>query len=152
MKNKYDKGSVFQMQTDKGFGYFRCVKIDKRLGDWIQVFGKVFDNEVKDINELETVSNVFFVRFSVSIAYKKELIKKIGDFYTPSITFPLFTRVKHIIKGEFIGWYIIDTITYKRILVEKLNDEQLRLSPNFLVNIESLTEMIDTNFNLKNWL
>jgi len=35
----------------------------------------------------------------------------------------------HNVKGEFLGWNIIDSDTWQRQLVKTLNSEQKQLSP-----------------------
>lgn len=71
---------------------------------------------------------MFFIQFPLKYALKKKFITKIGNYYIPqSLKVPQYYRSKHIIRGEFIGWHIVDSKTYERELVKELTDEQIKI-------------------------
>ena len=60
-------------------------------------------------------------------------------------------RTEHIVRGEFLGWHIIDTDTWQRQLVKSLTREQKQLSPWGIWNDALLIENLVNDWSLEKW-
>lgn len=56
-----------------------------------------------------------------------------------------------MVRGEFLGWYIVDTKTLKRELKQQLNAEDLKLPFHGHPNDTLLREYLESNWRLENW-
>lgn len=145
-------GDIIEIKTTKGYGYFQCMIVDKTEGDLIKVFNKVFENPESNLDSILSVDDTYFFSFPLSYALKRKLVSIIGfkeietDFQTP-----LFMRTKHIIRGEFLGWHIVNTNTLFRKLVKELSEEEKKLSEFGIVNDTYLIEKLDSGWSPSNW-
>jgi hypothetical protein len=55
------------------------------------------------------------------------------------------------VRGEILGWHIVNAETLYHELVKELTDEQKLLSPWGCWNDTLLIEMLDEGFSLQNW-
>ena len=60
-------------------------------------------------------------------------------------------RTEHNIRGEFLGWHIVDTETWQRQLVKTLSPEQKKLSPWGIWNDTLLIENLVNDWSLEKW-
>ncbi len=60
-------------------------------------------------------------------------------------------RTEHNVKGEFLGWHIIDTHTWQRQLVKNLTPEHKQLSPWGIWNDTLLIENLVNDWDLEKW-
>jgi len=149
---KINLGDIFGIDTNKGKGYFQCVKIDKLRCDTIKVFNQLYDERPSSIESITNVNDTYFIGFPLSVALHRKLVSKVG--YVPlAADFELskYTRDMHKIRGQFLGWHIIDRMTLKRQFVEKLSAEQRALSPGGVWNDTLLKECLEAGWNLENW-
>jgi hypothetical protein len=145
-------GDVFEIKTGKGMAYFQCVKIDKIKGDLINVFNKFYDQRPQPISKVVDVGDHYFVGFALAAAHKRRLVEKVANVPLPNnFELPVYMRDKHVVRGEFLGWHIIDVKTLKRQFVEELSPEQKQLSPIGIYNDTLLKEMLERGWSLKNW-
>ena len=150
--SKIELGDIFEIKTSKGKAYFQCVKIDKVKGDLINVFNKLYDERPSSIEKVTNVLDHYFIGFPLSAAYKRKLVEKVGNISLPNdFELPAYARDKHVIRGEFLGWHIVDVNTLKRQFVEKLSIEQKNLSPWGIWNDTLLKEQLERGWNLENW-
>lgn len=150
--SKIELGDIFEMSTKRGKAYFQCVKIDKFKGDLIKVFNKLYDERPLSIESITKVTDSYFIGFTISAAYKRKLVEKVGNVTLPKdFELPKYMRDKHVIRGEFLGWHIVDTNSLKRQFVERLSPEQKQLSPIGICNDTMLKEMLERGWNLENW-
>ena len=149
---KVELGDIFEIITTKGKGYFQCVKIDQVRGDLIKVYNKVYNDKPLLISDMVSVKDAYYIGFPVNAALNRKLISKIGNIPLPAnLELPTHMRDKHIIQGEFLGWFIIEVKTLKRQFVEELTQEQRSLSPIGLYNDTLLKERLERGWNLENW-
>lgn len=149
---KIELGDIFEIGTNKGKAYFQCVNIDKLNCDTIKVFNKLYSEIPTSVVDVTKEQDYYFVGFALSTAYKRKLVEKVGNVPLPSdFELSKYMRSKHVIKGEFLGWDIINVVTLKRHFVEKLTTEQKRLSPWGIWNDTFLKEMLERGWNLENW-
>ena len=57
----------------------------------------------------------------------------------------------HNVKGQFLGWHIIDQKTLKRELKQELSAEDLKLPPHGHPNDTLLKEWLENDWRLENW-
>lgn len=149
---KVELGDIFEIKTSKGNAYFQCVKLDKFKGDLIKVFNKLYNGRPSSIETVTNVTDFYFVGFVLSAAYKKRLVEKVGNIPLPNgFQLPQYMRDKHIVRGELLGWHIVEANTLKRQFVEKLSSEQKTYSPIGIYNDTLLREMLERGWNLENW-
>lgn len=145
---KVELGDIFEINTNKGNAYFQCVKIDKLKWDIIKVFNQLFD-ERPSLNIIVDIHDSYFVGFALGAAFKRKLVEKIGNVpLEPDSKLPEYMRSNHAVRGQHLGWHIIDTATWKRQLVEKPSEEQMRLSPWGIWNDTLLKEKLESGWNL----
>jgi hypothetical protein len=150
--SKIELGDIFEINTNKGKAYFQCVKIDKVRGDLINVFNKLYDERPISVENIVKVKDNYLIGFPVSAAHRRKLVEKVGNVPLPDdFALPKYMRDKHVIRGEFLGWHIVDVNTLKRQFVEKLSPEQKQLSPIGIYNDTLLKEMLERGWNLENW-
>lgn len=90
------------------------------------------------------------IYFPLSTANKQKIVEKVGS-YLSKFEKPKYMRTEHIVKGEFLGWYIVNTDTWQRQLVKSLNSEQKQLSPWGIWNDTLLVENLVTDWSLEKW-
>jgi len=150
--SKIELGDIFEIDTRKGKAYFQCVRIDKIKLDLIKVFNKIYQKRPESIESVITVKDNYFIGFALSTAYRRKLVEKVGNVTLPiDFDLPKYMRSKHVIRGQFLGWHIIDTNTLKRELVEKLSIDQQHLSPWGIWNDTLLKESLESGWSLENW-
>ena len=146
-------GDVFEIQTKTGFGYFQLVKGDNFKGDLIRIFYGNHKESLNNDNINKILDNDFyFLRFPLKFAIKKEAI----DFkknlpIEESLIIPHLFREKHLIRGEFKGWNIVDDKSGKMHLVKKLSKEEEKLSPAGIVNDTFIINRFEENWKLEDW-
>ena len=149
---KIELGDIFEINTAKGKAYFQCVKIDKLNCDTIKVFNQLYDERPSSITSLLHVPDYYFIGFALGAALKRKLVEKIGNIPLPTnFESPKYMRSKHVVRGQFLGWHIVDTKTLKRQFVERLSSEQKQLSQWGTWNDTLLKERLESGWNLENW-
>lgn len=150
--SKVDLGDIFEIGTEKGKAYFQCINIDKERCDTIKVFNKLYDVRPLNIEEVTHESDCYFVGFPLGAAHRRKLVEKVGNLpLSKDFKLPEYTRDKHVIRKEFLGWHIVNTSTLKRQFVKELSAAQKQLSPCGVWNDTLLKEMLERGWNLKNW-
>jgi hypothetical protein len=149
---KLTKGDVFSIETKKGLGFLQYLetsifKIDYiRVLDFISESGNITQEE---INQPER----WCIEFPLKVAIRRKLVEKVDNFLLPeSFIIPKYSRTKHIIKGEFKGWFIVNRNSWKLTFVEKLNDNQMQLSPSGIMNDTLIKERLESDWKLSKWV
>jgi hypothetical protein len=147
-------GDVFDIQTKAGFAYLQCVRETTKIDcETVRVLQGTFTNfSCANLDQLIKKPEMFFIQFPLKYAVKKKIVRIVGNYPIPqSVRVPRYYRSKHIIRGEFLGWHIVDSETNKRELVQELTDDQMELSPNGMWNDTLLVERIEQGWTLKSW-
>lgn len=147
-----NKGGVFKIETKNGFGLFHCINEEKNKGGVIRVFAKELKEIPSNLEEFVSSKEDFIASFPVNIALRRKIIEKISYYDYSSFEVPRYMIETHVIRGSFLGWFIVDTLTYKRQLVQKLEPEHYNLQENGMINDTLLIERIETRWNVKKWI
>jgi hypothetical protein len=148
---KIKDGEVFSIKTKVGCGFIQYIKTGHLGVELIRVL-----EPMKDINQISqdevNLKERYSVHFVVKAALRKKLIERSGLFTIPShYKVPTKARTEHNVRGEFLGWHIIDQKTLKRELKQELSSEDVLLSPHGHPNDTLLIEWLETDWRLKNW-
>ena len=140
---KIHPGEVFAIRTKIGFGFFQFIKLDNLGIEIIRVLESI--KQQNEISQEEVdIPERYTVHFVVKAALGKKLIEKTGIFKIPDFyKVPAKAREKHVIRGEFLGWHIVDQQTLKRQLKKELSVEDLKLSPHGHPNDTLLKEYLE---------
>jgi hypothetical protein len=140
-----------EIHTPKGKAYLHYIYKDPSLGDLVRILPGIYCERPANFDKLAGSNADYMVFFPLFAANKQKIVEIVG-FY-PAIGFnkPPFMRTDHNVRGEFLGWHIIDTNTWQRKLVPSLSPEQKQLSPWGTWNDTLLIERISENWSLQNW-
>lgn len=153
MLNKKIKfGDIFEIATPKGKAYLHYISKDKTLGDLIRVLPGLYKKQPDNLTELVTSQERYMIFFPLAAAYKKNIVKIIGYYSADAFEKPKFMRSDHYIRGEFLGWHIVNTETWQRQLVKQLNKEQTKMSPFEIWNDTLLIEKLNDDWKLEDWI
>lgn len=148
---KIQKGDVFKIQTNIGFGFLQFIDktIDKthyiRVLDFISKEGTISQIE---INKPER----WCTEFILSIAQRRRIIDKVGNFKIPSnFKISRYARSKHVIPNKISGWHIVNRNTLKLTYKEQLSSDELLLSPDGIMNDTYIIERLEEGWTLENW-
>lgn len=148
-------GDVFEIVTKRGMAYFQCVKEAKSTEcEVIRILPGVFStDQTKNLDKLVKQRELFFIQFPLKYAVKKNCVKLIGNYPVPDeVTLPKCYRDKHIVRGEFINWHIVDAETLNIRAVKELSEEEKRLSPAGIWNDTLLAERIAEGWKPEDWV
>ena len=148
---KIEQGEVFAISTKIGFGFFQFISTSNLGIEIIRVL-----ETVKQSNKISqddvNITERFTLHFVVKAALRKAVIEKVGMFKIPeTYTIPAKGREQHIVRGEFIGWHIIDQKTLRRELKKELTSKEVLIPPYGYPNDTLLKNYIENNFRLENW-
>ena len=145
-------GDVFEVKVGNMNAYFQLVQTDKLKGDLIKVFNSLHEF-VPSLEDMVLTTNFYFVRFPLTAAIKSSIVKRIGNVTLPSdFKLPEYMRSKHVINGEFLGWHIIDTSTWKRTLSKQLTDLERSFSPWGIWNDTLLITRLEEGWSPEKWV
>lgn len=149
---KFELGDIFEIETSKGKGYFQCVHSDELRGELIKVFNHLFLNKPENIENILFDYDFYYLGFPLESAYRKKIVQKVGYMSLPkNFKIPKYMRSKYVVKGEFIGWHIINTQTLKRKLVSDLTEDQRQLSEYGIANDTFLINRLEEGWTPKKW-
>lgn len=144
-------GNVFELKTSKGYAYLHFVYKDNQLGQLVRVLSGLYNQRPSSFCDLVLQNHQFVVFFPVSAAKKKELIEFVDDCPMDNFKKPKEMRTEHHIGGEFLGWDIVNTDTWKRKFTKKLSSRQRKLSPWGIWNDTLLIERLEKGWSLETW-
>ena len=148
-------GDVFEISTKRGIAYFQCVKEAKPTEcEVIRILPGVYSiDQIKNLDELVKQDEVFFIQFPLKYAVKQNCVRLIGNYPVPEqVKLPKYYRDKHIVKGEFVSWHIVDAKTLKIRAVKELSEEEKHLSPAGIWNDTLLAERIAEEWKPDDWV
>ncbi|PIC62581.1 hypothetical protein CSV79_16305 [Sporosarcina sp. P13] len=145
-------GDVFGIETSNGIAYFQYVHKNEEIGSLIRILPNLNQDNKDEFNKLVEQKELYLIHFPLGDALRQKIVSKMGNYPIPKeFVLPKKFRVKHIIKGEFICWHIVDYDNWQRERVEKLNDEQKQLSPWGTWNDTFLKERLVEGWTLDKW-
>lgn len=144
-------GDLFEINTPRGSAYLHYFHFDDTTGELIRVLDGLYAERPVDLDKLVADDERFIVSFPIKAAKKTNIIQSVGNFSTVTFQKPKVMRTKHMIRGEFLGWYLVDTETWERTLVKSLSSEQKKLSPWGIWNASLLIENLVNDWRLENW-
>lgn len=148
---KINQGDVFSIKTQMGFGFIQFIQVFEHGIELVRILEPIKEKAEISQNEVDGLER-FSIEFLVKTAYKRKLIDKVGQFTIPKgYSIPTKVRTKHNVRGEFLGWHIIEVQTLKRKLKKELSNEDLSLSPHGIFNDTLIIEYLDKNWRLENW-
>jgi hypothetical protein len=147
-------GDVFEIVTPIGKAYIQYVLNNETIGELIRVIPGVYDNQPINLAEIVDKKEEYFVHFPIKAANKQKIIELIGNFELPyELDIPKqFRTLKKDRDGNLIGWQIVDYDTWQRETVNKLSDQQQKLSPWGTWNDTLLIERISQGWSLDKWV
>ena len=143
-------GDIFEIETSKGKAYLHYIFKDDTNGDLVRVLSGLYSNLPDDLEDIASKDEDFIVFFPLSAANRKKIVEKVGH-YRNDFKRPEYMRTEHYVRGEFLGWHIINTDTWQRKLVKELDDNQKKLSPWGIWNDTLLIERLEERWTLDNW-
>ncbi len=144
-------GDVFEINTPKGKAYLHYIHKHEILGALIRVLSGLYANRPVDFDMLVSSKERYMIFFPLSAANNRNIVEWVSSYPVNNFDMPRFMRNSHIIRGEFLGWHIVDTETLHRKLVKNLTTEQKKLSPYGIWNDTLLIERLVDNWSLEKW-
>lgn len=142
-------GDLFEIETSVGKVYLHYV--DRIRGQYrIRVLQGAF-NTIPPMDAVARLDERFWIKFPLKAAHNKNIVKRVGNMPVESLNRPTPSRRMHKIRGEFLGWFIVDEETREMTFVEKLTEDQLKLSPSGIWNDTLLISRIEEGWSLENW-
>jgi hypothetical protein len=145
------EGDIFEINTPNGKAYLHYIYKDNTTGDLIRVLPGLYSERPANFDKLAGSKERYMVYFPLSAANKQNIIEHVGHYPVDNFKKPKYMRTEHIVKGEFLGWHIIDTETWQRQLVKTLTPEQKQLSPWGIWNDTLLIENLVDDWELEKW-
>lgn len=144
-------GDIFEIVTPEGMAYLHYIYKDQSIGDLVRVLPGLYAERPISFEQLAESKENFMVFFPLSAAFKRKIVEMVGFHPGTGFKKPEYMRTEHVIRGEFLGWHIINTETWKRELVKNLSSEQKKLSPWGIWNDTLLIEKLVDKWSLEKW-
>lgn len=145
-------GDVFEIITPKGKGYFQYVYNNKKITELIRILPSLYLEQPKDMVQVVTKKEVYFVHFPLKAAYRRRIVKLVGSYDLPNeLELPKKMRTVYRV-GNLMCWHIVDYNTWKRESVKELNEEQKKLSPWDIWNDTFLIERLAEGWTPEKWI
>jgi len=149
--SKIKVGDVFEIETSKGRAYLHYIYGDPTICELIRVLPGLYQERPGNLDEVLAKEERYMIFFPLKAAYRRNIVHKVGHVSADGYAKPAFMRSDYWVRGEFKGWHIVDTETWKIQVVFELNDEQKKLSPWGLWNDTFLCERLVEGWSLENW-
>jgi len=144
-------GDIFEINTPRGMAYLHYIHKDGVTGELIRVLQGLYSERPANFDELAASQERYIISFPLSAAAKQKIVESVGYYPASNFSKPKLMRTKHNVRGEFLGWYLVDTETWHRQLVKTLSVEQKKLSPWGIWNDTLLIENLVNDWSLENW-
>lgn len=148
---KLEKGDVFSIKTSNGFGFLQYIETDNLGIEYVRVLSPVKQDE--EINQSEVdLKERWSIGFALKAAVRKKIVTKIGGFRIP-INYKIdeYARSEHNVRGEHIGWHLVNRKSLIRELKNKLDEKDLKLSPHGCFNDTIIIEYLEKEWRLEDW-
>jgi hypothetical protein len=151
MAIKIEAGDVFSIKTSIGFGFLQYVETDILKIEYVRVLTSINKEEVIIQKEVD-LKERWCISFPLKEAIRKNKVSKIGSYKIPIdyITFD-YARSQHIVRGEHLGWHIVNRKSLKRELKNTLEKEDLKLSPHGVFNDVLIIEYLEKDWKIEDW-
>ena len=148
---KLKAGDTFRIETRLGFGFLQYIKTNADGVEFLRVLEPINKDGFIDESGVQEEER-WNTGFPLKAAINRGIVEKVGNFKIPdTYTDSDYARSEHYIGSEFQGWQIVNKITYKRELKKELNENEIKLSPNGIMNDTLIIERIEQNWRLENW-
>lgn len=148
---KIKEGDIFEINTPAGLGYLHYIYKDSAIGELVRVLAGIYPERPSDFDKLTTSKERYMIFFPLSAAYKRKIIERVGNYPAEGFSMPKYMRTEHNVRGEFLGWHIVNTNNWHRQLVATLTPEQKKLSPWGIWNDTLLIEKLVDDWRLEQW-
>lgn len=145
-------GDIFEINTPKGKGYLHYIHKDPVTGELIRVLQGLYSERPANFNELVGLKERYIISFPLTAATKQKIVEPVGFYSASDFSKPKLMRTEYNVRGESLGWHIVDTDTWQRQLVKTLTPEQKKLSPWGIWNDTLLIENLVDNWDLEKWV
>lgn len=149
--SKIQLGDIFEIKTPKGSAYLHFIAKDTMGIEVVRVLSDLYQKRPESFDELIKKKERYIISFPLKSANNKNIVEKVGHISSDGYHYPQFMRTPHNIRGEFLGWHIVNTSTLIRKLVSKLSTEQKKLSPWGVWNDTLLIDRLANNWKLEEW-
>jgi hypothetical protein len=145
-------GDIFEINTSKGKAYLHYIHKDPKIGrELVRVLPGLYAERPASFDKLAGSKELYMIFFPVSAANKKKIVMNVGHYSADNFTKPKYMRTEHNVRGEFLGWHITDTDTWKIQLVKELTQEQKQFSDWASWNDTLLVERLVNDWSLEKW-
>lgn len=150
---KIKLGDIFEINTPKGKAYLHYIHKDEKIGrELVRVLQGLYSERPDSFNKIAASEERYMIFFPLSAANRKKIVERVGHYPADNFSMPKYMRDEHNIRGEALGWHIIDTGTWKRELVKELTPEQKKLSDWASWNDTLLIEKLASDWSLEQWV
>jgi hypothetical protein len=144
-------GDIFEINTPKGKAYLHYVHLDDTKIAMLRVLQGLYQERPMNFDEIASAKERYLVKFPLGAAHYRKIVQRVGFYPADNFIKPQFMRSPETRRGELLGWYIVNTATYHRQLVEKLSPEQKQLSDWAGWNDTLLIERLVSDWSLDKW-
>lgn len=148
---KIKLGDIFEINTPKGKAYLHYIYKDNTIGELIRVLPGLHAERPASIDKLAGSAERYMIFFPLSAASKRKIVERVGYYPAEGFSKPKYMRTEHNVRGEFLGWHIVDTDTWHRQLVKELTPEQKQLSSWGTWNDTLLIRNLVNDWSLEKW-
>ncbi|WP_148226462.1 hypothetical protein [Paludibacter propionicigenes] len=148
--NKIKLGDIFEIETSIGKAYLHYIHRDKTIGDLVRVLSGLYTQRPESFDKIINHER-YMIFFPLKAAFNQKIVLKVNSYPIDNYNIPKYMRTEYNVRGEFLGWHIIDTATWKRQLTRNLSKEQVGFSPWGMFNDTLLIEKLTTNWSLDEW-
>lgn len=148
---KIKLGDIFEINTPKGKAYLHYIYKDKTIGEIIRVLPGLYSDRLDNFDELASLKERYMIFFPLFFASNRKIVEQVGYYPVDRYEKPQYMRTEFSVRGEFLGWHIVNTDTWQRQMVETLTPEQKKLSPWGVWNDTLLVENLVDDWSLEKW-
>jgi len=146
-------GDTFEIETPKGVGYIQFAYRDKRGIEYVRVIDGLFKCRPDNLKEFVDKKERYIVGFPLTIGASRNVVGFVANILLPAdFAMPKLMRSDHFVRGEFLGWHIVNVSNWKRKLVSKLSEQEEKLSPWGIWNDTLLKERLAADWRLESWV
>lgn len=109
--SKINIGDIFEIITPKGKAYLHYVLKDDVTGEFVRVLQGLFSERPANFHLLAAAEERYVISFPIAAAFEQKIVERVGDYPSSNFSKPRLMRTEHVVKGEFLGWHLVDTET-----------------------------------------
>lgn len=150
---KIEKGDIYLIETSTRKCFLQYCHYNEGNGYLVRVFVRPKDSFSSNNDAITEEKEDFCVFFYLKQALRDKSVIKIGNSPLPSsFEVPLYMRAESVFQNSKYKWRIVPLDPNKAQLpVEKLSQDQAKLSPYQIWFSQGLIEKIDSGFSLSTW-